>query len=437
MRLQGDYNSNMLIGPVPFCGVVDPSDEDMIAINSLAKKELSPGQIYVFSAIISTESLNCYSMQMTEGSLANFVKDAQAGNPLLTGHNTNSLPIGRSFDGQLQDVDGLKSVVVKDYMLRGYSNGDVDTDKIAQGIDAGLNAEMSIGYGGIECWLRCAICNRDLYDKDCPHIPGLLYDGVRAKAFIENARLLEHSVVYAGADPGAVILKAESMFVEGKLSKNDVTTLEDTWQRKLKPSTISIPRDGHNKEESKMTGRELLAKLRAALTPDMSRIFGLKLDSVQAEMSEGATVETALAQIAKACEAVSSEGAAGALAPYRELGVNSVDDIKALQDRAKLADDARADLVKETLAAGVRAQGDKFDNERWTRVLAGASVDDIKAFRTQFEDEAKQRLGEPGRQTTAPDPNAPPLAAVGEFDKLSPEDQEKQVKAFIARTGRK
>ncbi|HAH87830.1 MAG TPA: hypothetical protein DCL60_10735, partial [Armatimonadetes bacterium] len=74
--------------------------------------------------------------------------------------------------------------------------------------------------------------------------------------------------------------------------------------------------------------------------------------------------------------------------------------MKALSERAKLGDLYRADLVAETLAAGVRAQGEGFDKLLWERILnePSRSIDDIKTFRGKFDDEAKAVLGNGGRQ---------------------------------------
>ena len=178
-----------------------------------------------------------------------------------------------------------------------------------------------------------------------------------------------------------------------------------------------------------MSGRELLAKLRSALTPDMAALFGIKLDSARAELSEDATIDVAMTRIAEACHAVTAEAGEAALAPYRELGVNSIEHLKLLIERAKLGDRYRDDLVASVLSEGVRALGDQFDKDRWTRVLADCSIEDLAAFKADFTGKADVRLGEPGRQTNPSEPGIK-----GGFDSLSRDDQQKMIDDFRART---
>jgi hypothetical protein len=413
---------------MPFGGIVEPSAEDMMSINAMARREMAAGDIYVFSAVISTEALNSYSMRMTQGSLENFVEDARAGNPLLVGHNTWELPIGKSFSAQFTDADGVQSTVVRDYMLRNYVSGSVNTDRVAEGIQGGIITDMSVGFGGVECWYKCSICSRNLWDNQCAHYPGLMYDGVRAFAWIENARLKEHSIVYSGADPGAIILKAQNMVAEGKLSANDISYLEETWKTKLSSKTISIPNRDEKPQEvtTQMNAKKLLERIKNLFSSN--KTLSARLDSIT--LSDDDSIDIAVAKI---------EGVLQEAAPRLELadkladmGITSVESAQALTDQAKLGDEYRAELVQSTLSEGVRARGDQFDKARCERMLSNLSIADIKALRDEYAAEASAKLGDPGRQTTPPDPNSQTLRTQ---DGKAP-DSDEVVKAFMERTNR-
>jgi ATP-dependent protease ClpP protease subunit len=63
-------------------------------------------------------------------------------------------------------------------------------------------------------------------------------------------------------------------------------------------------------------------------------------------------------------------------------------------DKAKVAayDKLFFDAKAEALKNGIKAKGDKFDNERWDKLLAGMSLDDIKAQADEWLDEGKKAL---------------------------------------------
>ncbi len=416
-----------LEAPAVSRGLVETTDAHLALINILAADELAADDVYILESIVSTNALNSYFLRMADSSLANYVEDAKAGNPLMTGHDLDRLPIGCSFDAELADVDGFAAVIVRDYMLKSHNTDGSDTDEIARGIQAGIYRDMSITFGGSDAGYRCSICGLDLFDRECPHVPGMTYGDIQAFAWVDNARMLEHSIVFSGADPGAVIRKARSMAVAGKLSAKDIRYLETSLRARIDYD----PACPDTNKGDKMTGRELLAKLRSALTSDMAKLFGIKIDSARAELPEDATIEMALAQVAEACRTVSAEGGEAALAPYKELGINSIDDLKALADKAKFGDTYRNELVETVLAEGIRAHGDTFDKDRWTRLLAGSSIDDLNAFKAQFAVDAEAKLGNPGRQTA---PSEGALAGENDFASLSTEEQEKRIGDFLART---
>jgi hypothetical protein len=275
-----------------------------------------------------------------------------------------------------------------------------------------------------------------LYDDECPHCPGLIYDGERSFAWVENARLIEHSIVYSGATPGSVIRKACILAERGVLSKADLGLLEESWNVRFLDikTSMSARQPERNEEDNNMKAWEFLSKLRSFFSIDKNPAVSDALNAIQQETPADAPAEAVLDRVGGVIHTAYNE-ATELIASLREVGIDSVDKAKDITARAKLGDQYRADLVTAALAEGVRAQGENFDKERWTRVFSSATIEDIKAYHADFEKDATARLGTGGRQTTSGDPNNPAANITAEFDKLSADEQAKQIAAFRKRTG--
>jgi hypothetical protein len=130
------------------------------------------------------------------------------------------------------------------------------------------------------------------------------------------------------------------------------------------------------------------------------------------------------------------EAATPIMNALREAGIETIDQVRNMVEKAKLGDQYRSDLIADALKEGVRAEGStEFDNDRWVRTLNAASIDDIKAYRNDFAKRAQDRLGEGGRQTEPGDPNRPNIRTDAEFDKLPKDEQDKKIREFLERTG--
>jgi hypothetical protein len=401
-RTLATANDMLADAPVRVAGILPATDADMAAVNALAGTELSSDAIYLFEPVVTTDALDAYFTRMAESSLANYVQDAAQGNPLMTGHDTMRLAIGRSFAGVLEESNGVRCVRLRDYMLKDYRVDGNSTDDIARGIEAGVNRDMSISFGGPDHWCRCGICGLNLFDENCPHCPGVVYGEERAFAWVEDARMIEHSIVFSGATPGAVVRKARSLAASGMLAKSDISFLEETWRVRLADSTtIPFPskcKTGLTQEERdmNMNAKTFLEKLRGFFGGN--KRMNDVIDDLRGSVSEDASIESILDTLGKGLRAEAEFAG-----EVRALGLESIEAVKALSERAKLGDLYRADLVAETLAAGVRAQGEGFDKPLWERILnePSRSIDDIKTFRGKFDDEAKAVLGNGGRQGTS------------------------------------
>jgi hypothetical protein len=429
------YNE-IVIAPSQVRGIITPTDDDMRRINELAATGLKPEDVYVFKCVVSTNALDSYFTRMTQQSLENYAADATAGNPLMTGHRWGTLPVGRSFSGRVEEIDGLLSVIVRDYMLRAYEIGDTNTDVIARGIQAGTIKSMSIGFGGSDCWYRCSICGRSIMDRECPHYPGLEYDGVRAFAWVENARMIEHSLVYANATPGCLVRKAKEAAERGELSGSELSILESNLRCRLLDTSKPAPGKREQNKEESMKARAFLDKLRSFFSLERFPLLNKALDALRSECAEDAGAETVIDRAgAMLREAITTATEFADAA--RAAGIETVEQLKSLTERAKAGDAYRAELIDQTIKEGIRSQGESFNEDLWKKILEepGRSLDDIKGFRDQFASQAKDRFGSGSRQITPQEPDAKPRGAVSDFEKLSAEEQKREVDDFLQRTG--
>ena len=390
---------------VQMSGIIDPTDEDMAAINQQAKEPLMAEDIYVFPSVISTDLMNLHGFRMADSSLDNFAVDAQS-IALMIGHDTDILPIGRSFEAVRIQTDEANAVAVKAYFLRDCQiPGGGNTDDIARLIKAGITTDISVGWGGADAWFKCSICDKDMMNSDCPHIPGIEYDAVRAFAWLEDAHLREFSLVYKGSDPGASILcpepvrlKAERLALAGTLSASQIDEAEANLG-------ITLPRgradDGSAQEDRPMLAKALLDKLRGSLEASKCSAAVEAVDQMRLAVKDDEPAEGIVDKLgALLCVHLSASMLAFEI--MQKLNVGSIGEVDQIVKLAETGKQYRTDLITQTLEAGVRAYGDDFQKDLHERLLnePGRTLDDVKAFNTKFEADAVKRLGEGGRQTT-------------------------------------
>ncbi|MGR6004901.1 hypothetical protein ACT7C0_30235 [Bacillus cereus] len=107
------------------------------------------------------------------------------------------------------DASSLNAVRGHWYIMRGLTLNGENTDDTIKAMKAGIIRDMSVGFGGDKMSYRRGSCGRDLWDWECPHIPGLEDENGRMSfSWIVDAHLREVSTVYKGATPGAYIDKA-------------------------------------------------------------------------------------------------------------------------------------------------------------------------------------------------------------------------------------
>ncbi|MEW6210152.1 MAG: hypothetical protein AB1631_17430 [Acidobacteriota bacterium] len=395
-------------------------------------EELKP---FFFQAEISNNLLDSYFTRMSSKTLSNFADDAKAGVSLQDSHNARRLGVGRSVSGKYEKSGEVERVVAEFYTVRGLNFNDATyqtSDDFINAIRAGIASDVSVGfYGGM--WI-CSVCKVDMWDWEsgCRHWPG---DEVEIKdengntlrkeivfAWIADARLSEVSLVYNGATPGAVILKAERAIHEGILRPEKVRVLEHRYRIKL-PDARQVYAPGNTTERSidmsdeKPTGAQLieaqaeartaaLADVRAALTEAGLKPEGDLLTFVRSLKPEAPATPDPDADLAKHLRA--SLDQAEAKEPERLKGFRDLATKEGAEKLVSLASDGqtyRSDLIGEAIAEGVRAHGAEFAQETYRQMLQKSDIATIKRMRDDWKAVADKNLAG-GRQTE--DSNDPP-----------------------------
>lgn len=367
-----------------------------LSVERLTGVELPDGvDAFVFPAEISSDRLDFFFTHMAESSLRNYATATASGVSLLDSHNSRNLGFGQSLAGVFE-VEGDVSRVVSDfYTIPGIRFGGgltyESTDDFIKAVKARLIRDISIGWYGGE--MICDICGNSFSDwGNCSHWPGEKYavgdkgeKTVVATFAVEDAHLAEVSVVYDGATPGAMIMRATEMAEAGKLSPEMTRKLEVKYR-------IKLPGAGRQTwpgVEINGKGKLIMTEpIQVETTDNGEAIYSFaEMDQVRAILTE-----------AKAPEGI-EQGVRWLTTEVTRLTA----EVQRLQPLADDGKQYRADLISDTLAEGVRAMGDTFPEETYRGMLEnGTSIEAIKKMRDAFAEQAKQQLPA-GRQTVDDD----------------------------------
>lgn len=413
-----------------------PTAEQLEKINRLTLTPLTEDNCFVFRDMMIDDLPTAYYSIVHRNLLRKFVKDASKGIALLIGHDTSKLPVGRSFHAELkeeyvEEKDAVVTSVYGDFYIalgRKTDNG-MTTDDICQGIESGTIFDTSIGFKA-SSW-KCSICGYDIRDyMNCPHFPGRRYevegeDGVfkTVTCYVivgedGEGELLENSLVYAGAVERATIKRDFSDSV-GVIPIDKGTTLQLVDSFKNVPLDATLyqfySKNGvviYTDTTERTNGlEELVKRSEEKLTFEefkaVVKEFDLPTDSVEkfkeslTKLVDGKDLDAKLAEKDGKIEEL--EGSLSQLTSeldelkdqlsQKDERISELEELnQSLMEKAEVADAYRQNLIKEALEAGVRAQGNAFNTELYSKVLEGLSVDEIKAFKEGFEAEFKARF---------------------------------------------
>jgi hypothetical protein len=291
---------------------------------------------------------------------------------------------------------------------------------------------------------------------------------IQAFAWVRNARLSEVSAVYDGATPGAFIKKANFLAEAGEVSRATATILERQLRIKLPAQAMRVPvlksRDGklflergdeilidgvHYSEGMEIMPKQARHLNRAEDDADEAPPVDDGTDEQQpsppsensnlkreespegiAATSGGITSpahadpeelrmtpeqERALEQakgdadmVARVRRALASAGVKDAeTVDLAEAVTQLAATITDLTPRAKLGDGWRERVIKDAIEQGVRAEGNDFDADGWTKTFERLTVDQVERMGQGWARIAGSTLPN-GRKTTDTNNDPPP-----------------------------
>jgi len=369
-----------------------PTTEQLAKINQLARVPLTEDETYTFQAkLVGDRVIPRRFYRITSNFLRKMADQAKQGVSLLLDHSWANLgimtiPLGRTYDSRLQQEGDEYALYADHYMKLGQEINGIKIDQLADGIDAGTIFDTSIGF--ITTKHTCSICKEGYFSGRCEHFRGKVYEGVTCIVEMDDGELMENSLVFDGAYPGAGVVG---------LNNTDNSQLTTQWEQ-LSEDTKSLNGDERVfysfSSKSGLVGfvpkqqqqNQMAEKLAGG---DGNNVDG-KENQVQAQQLQQAT--TALNK------------ANGLLEQIRTaLGVTADAEIltklATLSGQAQVGEQFKTSLIDETCGSGVRALGDAFNVDAMKLSLAGLPVTEIQKVRDTYEAQAKAVLGGGGRHT--------------------------------------
>jgi hypothetical protein len=281
-------------------------DEALKLINSLLPENAEPlaaTDVYIHYVEAANNDLIrdrfCF---LSRNTLRLVARDAAAGAAFMNTHRTGGMstdaefPFGKTFAGLYQEGRDAQGNLVQRahlglYMLRNIKpNGDngPSTDDLDKKIRGGTLFDVSVGLK--EGTRICDVCEKDLTESDCPHVPGTHYAmddaeiaaqlalGVpegRATYTYENGRLSEISGVFDGAVRGAGFRKAMSLAT--KLKGENLKQARDVYSGLL------------SKKDEELMNETILERVAEFLTERFPSVFGDKSTSTNPPAPEAGT----------------------------------------------------------------------------------------------------------------------------------------------------
>lgn len=430
--------------------------------------------VYTFALRPSTQAVDSYGTRMSKQALTNYARDAIAGTPFMNSHRTGGgffvprpteLPLGYSYHGVLENLEGavdespkLKRVAIPmdddianlgaslktvDYVLKDYwPNGQsaTGTNDVIRGIEGRAMRSISIGFGSDSpkrLSYVCGLCGGDMTrwpedddEEGCRHIP-LLKDkksGLVAFAWVYDSKMYEHSMVWAGATPGAMVAKAR-MFVR-EMSREEMDYLESLWRVSLRPERTRFVMDKVIDDDAGAQAGEGEVILVSSSIGSTSSCNSCALESGTPLLEAGGDLADTVSPVLTALDEIRTSQSEQWNATKTALDA-IVTRLSALEAAAQpalvapagdaaLAQDEKTHallecLYDEAVKARVRALGAKVDEAEYRRQLVGVSVERIRAEIAEYE-AAARRLFKPGRATANAQPRMSDVSRQGRQD---------------------
>ena len=176
------------------------SAAQMAAINALAKAELKPEQVYVFSLRLCDDQVDRDLERFDTGALPGLAKLFVGRTGILDHQWNTGNQVARIFETQVVQEKNVSFIRAWAYVRRGGGNEEIIAD-----IEAGIKKEVSVGCAMARA--VCSICGGEY--GSCGHCKGEHYDGQLCCVILkEPVDAYEFSFVAVPAQREAGVLKA-------------------------------------------------------------------------------------------------------------------------------------------------------------------------------------------------------------------------------------
>ena len=391
-----------------------PSIEQLEKINRFSRIKLTEDDVYVFRSMMIDNAVTSYYTIVHENLLRKFSADVKRGIALLLSHDSNKLPVGRSFDSMLvEEWDAetgniLKSLYGDFYIPLGRkTESGMDTDDIIRGIDTGTIFDTSIGFRAKS--MKCSICGNDIRSWDCPHMPGKEYivenengvgEAVTCHVIIGEdgeGELIENSLVYAGACPRATIVNEYSNGNDS-ITKN-MPKLQIVDELKKLPLNASVYQfytagglvlmtdskerrsensmEKYTEEIRDLQGSELKTKLNE-LSAKLDKMEGKDAELAK-KVEEIELLNNTINELKETLAAKDNE-----IAELKDSISKLEEENQKLKVNEELVNTYKNDLKNEIIELGIRSQGNAFNKSLFEKFLDTLSIDELKEVKEGF-----------------------------------------------------
>lgn len=436
-----------------------PTPEQLAKINRFTKTPVGEDDVYVHPfRLLGTGYIPSRFLQFDRSLMDIYLGNVNNGDVVqIADHsfggffNTNiTLPFGRFFEGELvQDGDKtqLDGYMFMPVQSKTYIQ-DFTTDDISQQIDAGIlfDSSVSVTWGLSEC----SVCHNNIWDGEkCSHWPGRFYevDDKQVQCFIiakpapvnDKSCMIENSIVCAGAYPDAGVL-SQKPHNNGIPERAPTTQFNNIADLKLvaksgpvfcclSSTSATFHVAGENMRDASELHQMYHQMQKTKELPEgwtFGTLNAKHKESVKALLDMGCehslidALDGTLSADLKAKSTKGSEQTLGMTDEERQQFdaltaenaqfktdlstkdaeiANLTAQVAALTPRAELGDKYRFDAIENALKAGVRDQGNDFDEETYREMFGALDIEKINSFAEKWEASAQAKLGVPPAKT--------------------------------------
>lgn len=358
--------------------------EEMEQVNRFTRRELKAEEVYIFPIVMCDNELDRDNEHFTVEAL-NQLAERFIGKTVICDHSAkNANQTARIFSTEVVHTPSVKTFDGQElYQLTGkaYMLKNEVTQPIIDNIEAGIYKEVSVNCAVAS--QKCSICGQEYYGGECIHYRGRAYDSKRCVLALSDVTdAYELSFVAVPAQPGAGVTKWYTG--DDALKKKGMIKNMSYDETKKALAELGVDLDG-------------IAKTKGELPP---------LSDILSAVAKAFSEKEAPAEAFLTSEAVKS--AAGKDMTGDEV-LGLIKSASEAAEKAKLYDEIKSKAIDNAVKNGVKAKGEAFADERYRKILAGFSVDEINEQSQEWENEAKSLISK-GRKSEDAEKGADSLA---------------------------